>query len=355
VTELAATPLNSLDPLGTVVAAPGDWPPSLGRARPWLVHYLGWDGLTSRQAWIVIPSGWGPHDPPAAAPLVISPHGRNNAGWSNALVYWQDLPADGPFILVCPDGLGRAHSRATDPFDQPPTNPGLFTYGYPQEIDDLARMPQIVEATLPWLRVDMEQVYVLGSSMGGQETLLLAARYPHSLAAGTGKLAGAAAFDAPCDLPTQCAYLTHQPSTANGNPAAVAALMLEEVGSKPASLTGFLQTARFYNDKRQAQMTIGQLLAELPADESLWEARSPLNFVQVLANLPFPLRMYWSTADVVVGNQATEQSGKLYTRITASNPGAHVTHEVGTWAHSAEFAPDSKLGEALTAFGLIGI
>jgi poly(3-hydroxybutyrate) depolymerase len=352
VSDPATAPLNSL---AAAVGAPGQWPPSLGRVRPWLVHYLGWDGLTARQAWIVIPSGWGPNNPPPAAPLVISPHGRNNAGWSNALVYWQDLPADGPFILVCPDGLGRAHSKATDPFDQPPTNPGLFSYGYPPEIDDLARMPQIVEATLPWLHVDKEQVYVLGSSMGGQETLLLAARYPHALAGGTGKLAGAAAFDATCDLPTQCAYLTHQPATTGSDPPSVAALMLEEVGSKPGSLTGFLQSARFYNDKRQAEMTIGQLLAELPADESRWDARSPLSFVQQLANLPFPLRMYWSTADIVVGNQGTQQSGKLYARITAANVAAQVAHEVGTWAHSAEFVPGGKLGEALTALGLIAV
>jgi pimeloyl-ACP methyl ester carboxylesterase len=344
----AAAP-DPLDPNPTAETA-GVWPPGLGRVRPWLVHYLGWDGQTARQAWIVIPSGWGPAHPPAPAPLVISPHGRNNLGWSNALQYWQDLPADGPFILVCPDGLGRAHSKATDPFDQPPSNPGLFTYGYAKEIDDLARMPQIVEATLPWLRVDKEHVYVLGSSMGGQETLLLAARYPHALAAGTGRLAGAAAFDSPCDLPTQCAYLTHQPLAASSNPPAVAALMLEEVGSRPASVVGFLRTAHF-----DGRRTIGQLLDELPANQSLWDERSPLTYAHTLASLPFPLRLYWSTADAVVGHQATEQSGKLYAQITAANPNANVAHDVGTWAHSAEFVPNGKLGEALTALGLIAV
>jgi len=329
------------------------WPAALGRVRPWLVHYLAWDGATTRQAWIVLPSGWGPSAPPPPAPLVISPHGRNNLGWSNAVTYWQNLPADGSFILVCPDGLGRAHDKATDPYDQPPPDAGLFSYGYSQEIADLARMPQIVHATLPWLRVDLERVYVLGSSMGGQETLLLAARFPRALAAGTGRLAGAAAFDAPCDLAEQCAYLTHRQPSASGSPVGVAALMLEEIGAKPASVLGFDQTARFYNRRTKTQMTIGQLLSKLPAHQALWDERSPLGYVETLASLPFTLRLYWSTKDVVVANQATKQSGKLYARIKAAKPAADVERVQGTWAHSAEFVPNGKLGEALAGFGLI--
>ena len=93
---------------------------------------------------------------------------------------------------------GRARARAqrqTVHVDLPP-NPSLFTYGNVGHVHDLARMPQIVEATLPWLELQRDRIYVLGSSMGGQETLLLAARYPKALAGGHGKLAGAAAFDA---------------------------------------------------------------------------------------------------------------------------------------------------------------
>ena len=133
---------------------------------------------------------WDSLSQPHPLPLVISPHGRNNFGWGNAAHYWQELPADGPFALVCPDGLSRAHNKASNPFDQPPHDPSLFTYGYARWIDDLARMPKIVQATLPWIRLDLKRVYVLGSSMGGQETLLLAARYPGPLSGGTGRLAG---------------------------------------------------------------------------------------------------------------------------------------------------------------------
>jgi pimeloyl-ACP methyl ester carboxylesterase len=344
---------HPLDPLPSAPPGPPKWPSALGRVRPWLVHYLAWDGATARQAWIVLPSAWGPTNRPPPAPLVISPHGRNNLGWNNAVSYWQDLPADGPFILICPDGLGRAHNRATDPYEQPPTDPGLFSYGYSKEIGDLARMPQIVQATLPWLHVDLERVYVLGSSMGGQETLLLAARHPRALAAGTGRLVGAAAFDAPCDMSTQCAYLTHLPATSNSNPPGVAALMLEEIGAKPADLSGFNQAAGFYNRKTKTHTTIGQLLEKLPRNQSLWDERSPLSYVDTLAALPFPLRLYWSTKDTVVGNQATKQSGKLYAKIKAANPSADLEQVEGDWAHSVEFVPNGKLGQTLSNFGLI--
>ena len=168
---------------------------------------------------------------------MISPHGRNNFGWGNAARLLAGAAADGPFALVSPDGLARAHDKASDPLDQPPSDPSLFTYAYKRWIDDLARMPKIVQATLPWLKIDLERIYVLGSSMGGQETLMLAARYPATLSAGAAGLAGAAAFDATCDLATQCAYLSSRPGT---KPHDVAARMIEEVKTaRPGNLRGF--------------------------------------------------------------------------------------------------------------------
>jgi hypothetical protein len=158
---------------------------------------------------------------------VISPHGRNNFGWGNAARYWQDLPAQGPFALVCPDGLGRAHDKASNPLDQPPHDPSLFTYGYRRWIDDLARMP------------------------------------------------------------------------------------------------------------------------------SLWNERNPLNYVDRLARLPFPLRLFWSSHDMVVGNQAKNQTGKLYKQIKAKNRSADVKQVKGLWAHSCEFVPGDRLSDALRDFELI--
>lgn len=339
-------------PLIPTIPVHATWP--FSRTRAYTLPYLAWDGKTARQVVIVLPSGWGPEHQPHPLPLVISPHGRNNFAWGNAAHYWRELPADGPFALVCPDGLSRAHDKASDPFDQPPVDPSLFTYGCPGYIDDLARMPKIVTAVLPWLRIDLERIYALGSSMGGQETLLLAARYPGPLSAGTGRLAGAAAFDAPCDLVAQCRYLTNKAPAPGVNPAGVAARMLEEIGSRPKNVSTFDTAAVFYNAKLGRHMTIGQLLNELPLNQRRWDERSPLHYAGRLSRLPFPLRLYWSTRDTIVGNQTRNQSGKLARAILQANPEADVRAVTGTWAHSAEFVPGSGLSDALQAFALIG-
>jgi pimeloyl-ACP methyl ester carboxylesterase len=344
-------PPSPLEVLVPTIPIHHDWP--FARTRAYTVPYRAWDDKTVREAVIVLPSGWDHAHQPHPLPLVISPHGRNNFGWRNAAHYWQELPAEGPFALVCPDGLSRAQDKASNPLDQPPPDPSLFTYGYRRWIDDLARVPKIVQATLPWLKINLERIYVLGSSMGGQETLLLAARYPGPLSAGTGRLAGAAAFDSPCDLVTQCAYLTNLPAAHGADPPGVAARMIEEINAKPGNLRGFLQSATFFNAKLNKHMTIGQLLNELPRKQSLWDERSPLHYVPKLAHLPFPLRLYWSSHDTIVGNQSRNQSGKLYKQIKAANPAADVKEEKGLWAHSCEFVPGDCLSDALRAFKLV--
>src|SRR3954451_23270688 len=315
------------------------------QTKAWTVRYLAWDHVTARQAIIVLPRAWGPKHHPHPLPLVISPHGRNNHALNNERGSWQNLPAAGPFALVCPDGLARAHSAATDPVDAPP-NPSLFTYGNVGHVHDLARLPQIVEATLPWLELQRDRVYVLGSSMGGQETLLLAARYPKALAGGHGKLAGAAAFDAVCDLAVQCGYLTHHRPGVSAN-------MIEEVGTRPASTRGWNLGAPYFNRKERRQKTIGSLLDELPKGQEYWNARTALSFAGKLASLPFPLRLYWSTEDIVVGNQERDQTGKLFASIERVAPNAKVTPIRGQWAHSHEFFPRRQLGAALAAFDLV--
>jgi pimeloyl-ACP methyl ester carboxylesterase len=346
-------PPTPLDDLVPTIPDHHVWP--FRRTRAYTVPYLAWDDKTVREATIVLPSGWHAGHQPHPLPLVISPHGRNNFGWGNAAHYWQELPADGPFALVCPDGLSRAHDKASDPFDQPPHDPSLFTYGYPRWIDDLARMPKIVQATLPWLKIDLTRIYALGSSMGGQETLLLAARFPRGLSGGTGRLAGAAAFDSPCDLVRQCAYLTNRQVTRGSDPHAVAARMIEEVNARPASVRGFDQSATFYNARLGRHMTIAELLSKLPRNQARWNERSALSYVDKLARLRFPLRLYWSSHDTVVGNQGTNQTGKLYKQIKAKNPRAKVTQVKGLWPHSAEFVPGDALSDALRAFDLIGL
>ena len=269
------------------------------------------------------------------------------------MAYWQDLPASSPFALVCPDGLGRAHDAAGDPFNQPPLDPTLFTYGHLPHIHDLARMPSIVKAVLSWLRLDIDRAFVLGSSMGDQETLLLAANYPDALAGGAGRLAGAAAFDAVCDLAPQCGYMTCRAPAVTASPPDITARMIQEIGTRPRRTTGWDKAAHYYDAKLSKHVTIGQLLQELPAGQPRWDERSPLTYAARLAALPFPLQLYWSANDTVVGNQDSAQTGKLYSRIKSANPGAHVKDVRGHWAHSVEFVPDGQLGRALPTFELI--
>ena len=112
-----------------------------------------------------------------AAPPSAAARDRDSRSWPlgrDNLRYWGALPAFGPFALVDPQGQGRRLTR--------------YSWGWRGQIDDLARMPRIVERAVPGLRLDRSRIYAIGSSMGGQETLLLVARHPHLLA-------GAAALD----------------------------------------------------------------------------------------------------------------------------------------------------------------
>ena len=147
-----------------------------GLVRRLTVTYRAWNG-TARTAYVLLPRWYtAEHDP--SLPLVIAPHGRGIEARDN-LHFWGGLPAFGPFAVVSPEGQGRVLTR--------------YSWGWRGQIDDLARMPAILARKLPWLRVDRRRIYAVGSSMGGQETLLLVARYPRLLA-------GAAALDSDTDL-----------------------------------------------------------------------------------------------------------------------------------------------------------
>jgi len=145
------------------------------------IHYKTQDGQL-RAAYVVLPDWYGPRNNPPV-PLIISPHGRGVPATEN-VDRWGDLPALGSFAVVNPEGQGRRFAR--------------FSWGYPGQIEDLARMPEILNRSLPWLRIDRSRVYAFGASMGGQESLLLVARHP-------GLLAGVAAFDAVTDMASDTA------------------------------------------------------------------------------------------------------------------------------------------------------
>jgi pimeloyl-ACP methyl ester carboxylesterase len=264
-----------------------------GPTRILTVGYRAHDGVV-RRAYVEVPSWYGPrHDPPL--PLVITPHGRGVTALAN-LRFWGDLPARGPFILVSPDGQGRRLE--------------LYSWGDPGQIRDLARMPAVLRRDLPWLRVDRRRVYAIGGSMGGQEALLLAARYPKLLA-------GVVSFDAPVDLAAR-----YEQFGLLRNGAQLRELARIEIGGPPS------------------------------ADPRAYALRSPLDYVRRLAFSHVPLQIWWSTRDRIVVHQAS-QSGLLVRRLRRINPHAPLLQFVGTWQHTAEMHWNRRLPNALRFFHLL--
>jgi pimeloyl-ACP methyl ester carboxylesterase len=257
------------------------------------VPYTAWDGKR-REALVVLPAWYGPRlDPPI--PLVISPHGRGGTARGNA-GYWGALPAFGPFAVVNPQGQGRRLIS--------------YSWGWRGQISDLARMPRILEHGLPWLRIERHRVYAVGSSMGGQETLLLDALHPHLLA-------GAVALDSATNMAAR-----YRAFAALRGGWGLRQEMQEEIGGTPAT------------------------------DPRGYAARSPIAYARRLATVGAPLFIWWSTHDRVIRNQYAE-SGGLYRRIEQIDPDASVYQIVGTWSHSAEMRPMTQLPAALVAVGLI--
>ena len=257
------------------------------------IRYRAWDGA-SREALLVLPRWYGRRVHPPI-PLVISPHGRGIQPKTN-LRFWGGLPAFGPFAVVSPEGQGR---RLV-----------LYSWGWHGQIDDLARMPRILQAALPWFHVDASRVYAVGGSMGGQETLLLAALHPRLLA-------GASALDSATDL--------------------------------AARYRAFPLLPHGSDLQRLARIEVGGTPDAAPA---AYAARSPIDHVRQLARSGVPLHIWWSMRDRIVVDQKRE-SGRLYRAILAANPEAPVTQYVGRWAHTAEMQATARLPLALVRLRLI--
>ena len=257
------------------------------------VPYRANDGAV-RTAYLVLPKWYGPSKHPPI-PLVISPHGRGVPAQLN-IRYWGGLPAFGPFAVVNPEGQGR---RLT-----------LYSWGWQGQIDDLARMPSILEAALPWFHVDRRRVYAVGSSMGGQESLLLAALHPRLLT-------GVAGLDSATDM--------------------------------TARYRAFAQMVEGAGTQALARIEIGGTPQQVPA---AYAARSPISYVHAFATNGTPIHIWWSTRDRIIRNQYQE-SGRLYRAIKRANPRAPVVQYVGTWAHSREMHPTTRLPLALLQLKLI--
>ena len=129
---------------------------------------------------VLLPRSYRAGDQPI--PLVISPHGRGVSYKTNAH-RWGNLPGIGGFAVVSPAGQGD-HLRK-------------YSWGARGQVDDLARMPDIVTAKVQRLDIDRSRIYAFGGSMGGQETLSACGPGIRHL------LAGAAALDSLVDFPRQ--------------------------------------------------------------------------------------------------------------------------------------------------------
>jgi dienelactone hydrolase len=253
-----------------------------------LIHYRAHDGV-ERPAYLLVPSSYngGP------IPLVISPHGRGLSAADNELL-WGDLPGEGGFAVINPAGEGRRlHS---------------YSWGYPGQIADLARMPAIVRAD--GVNVDPKRIYAFGGSMGGQEVLLLLARYPHLLA-------GAAAFDPATDMARRYRDFAALPGGAT-----LQQLAREEVGGTPQ---------------------------QVPEAYAL---RSPDHYVRQIARSHVPLQLFWSTRDRIIRDQGVETAA-LAAALERDGGAESLEVFAGEWNHSAEMQPGRRLPRALARFKLL--
>jgi len=252
--------------------------------RLWKLVYRSHDGR-ARNAWVVLPAWYGPRRNPAL-PLVISPHGRGVNGLLNAHL-WRRLPALDGFAVVSPDGQGRRLP--------------LYSWGYGGQISDLARMPEIVHRALPWLRIAPHRVYAIGASMGGQEALLLTARYPRLLA-------GTAVFDAPTNFALQYRLFPRLPCNA----------VCRRQWKDPIGI-GLQHLAR---------VEVGGSPRQVP---DAYAARSPAHDVGAIARSGVPIGLWWSVRDRTVPAPQERAFLKALLRL---HPRGRTTHVIGSWPHA---------------------
>jgi poly(3-hydroxybutyrate) depolymerase len=262
--------------------------------RQWNVRYRAHNGVP-RPANVILPSQFGPGRATPPLPLVVSPHGRGVRAATNATL-WRNLPAEGGFAVICPGGMGRRLP--------------LHSWGWRRQIDDLARMPSIAEATLPWLRVDERRIYAIGGSMGGQETLLLLGQHPRLLA-------GAVAFDSVTNFYRRYADFGRTPGTRGLQPLA----RLEVGGTPETNPQGYV-------------------------------LRSPTHWLDPIARSGVRLQLWWSLADAIVVDQV-HQSAHFYEELLKRKPRIKPDAVTGHWSHTGESYANLQLPAAVRWLGLV--
>lgn len=215
--------------------APGFTPPD--RLHSWTVP--GSDGI-ARQAWLWLPGSAGEQ-----VPLVVSPHpfgftARINLFGENA----------GPRTAVDLAGIvgaAQRHGTAVLSLQSEGSRYTGTSVGLPAQLEAYrAAIAAVLGAGLP---VDPGRIWASGLSMGGQESLLLAARFP-------GLVCAVAVQNAVTDL---AAWFWHLAASEKGT--AHAAVIEAELGAAPG---------------------------QSPRD---WDERSPVAHVKELARTPVQVRL----------------------------------------------------------------
>jgi hypothetical protein len=238
------------------------------------VPYVAWNGQL-REATVLLPIDYVPGDTAEALPCIVQSPGRK-ASPAGAASTWKGTPSTRGFIVISADQAGLRDPRNS--------------WGVAGQIDDLVRMPDIVEAALPGVHVDRERLYSVGVSMGGQESLLSLAFHPEYWAA---------------------------------------VLCVDGIADLAARYREFAQVGRLA-DRKLMRDEVGGSPSRAPF---AFAVRSPSTFVRTLATSGVPLAIWWSAEDTLVINQATTQTGFLYSRIVAIDPAAPVVQRIGTGGH----------------------
>ena len=253
----------------------------VGPNQTYAVPYFAWNGRP-RTAVVVLPRDYLPGAAGEALPCIVEARGRNFSPASHARC-WRDLPSTRGFIVICADSSGR----------RDPAN----SWGVAGQIDDLAELPAVVEASIPWVKVDRQRLYVVGPSMGGTETLMAIALHPDVFAAG---------------------------------------ICVDGVADLAARYREYALVDRL-DDRRLMRAEIGGTPRQVPFK---YAVRSPSHYAGTLAFCGVPLTIWWSADDKLVIHQATTQTGKLYKRIRTLSPDSPVTRRIGTGSHSTMLLAD---------------
>lgn len=220
-------------------------------------------------------------------PLLINFHGAG--GFAACPKRFRDVPGRYRFAVVCLDGQG-------------PSTRG-FSYADARHLADHAAIPRLLRERLPRLRIDRRRIVAGGSSMGGQEALAFAARYPTMLSA-------VIAVDAPADLGERYWHLSRAKQHA----------LVADCGGTPTYAPG------------------------------CYAERSPLHLADRLAASSLGLHLYWSARDAV---NRPNQMPALARAIRAANPARAFTIRIGTWNHGGAWSPRAGNTEWLADVGLI--